>query len=106
VGDVGESPGAKRRRDRALWCYYCHCHLTHNIPPRLDTDATIEHLNSRTEFPDGRPNLNNTIVIACWKCNHDRAAAEVQALGIERLHALAKRWPREYDSTIEREEAQ
>lgn len=78
-------------------CHYCHCHLTHNIPARLPTDATIEHLNSRNAFPDGRPNLHNTIVIACKKCNEDRAAAEVQEVPIDRLRELAGRWPRDYE---------
>lgn len=90
------SAAAKRRRDRAERCYYCHCLLTHNIPVRLDTDATIEHRNSRNAYPDGRPNLNGTVVIACRRCNEDRAAAEVQGLGIERLQELAGRWPRDY----------
>ena len=74
-------------------CHYCGCSLTHNIPPRIDTDATIEHLNSRNTFPGGRPNLNKTIVIACRKCNEGRAADEVRGLGIERLRELAGRWP-------------
>jgi 5-methylcytosine-specific restriction endonuclease McrA len=71
--------------------------LTHNIPARIDTDATIEHLHSRNQFPNGRPNVENTIVIACKKCNEGRAAAEVRGLGIYRLRELAGRWPREYE---------
>lgn len=92
------SASMKRRRDRATTCQYCGCSLTHNIPARLDTDATIEHLNSRNAFPAGRPNLPNTIVIACKKCNEARAAAEQRKVGIKRLRELAGRWPREYDS--------
>lgn len=87
------SATAKRRRDQAVVCHYCSCRLTHNIPVRLNTDATIEHLNSRNAFPDGRPNLHHTIVIACRRCNEGRAAAEVQRLGIDRLRELAGRHP-------------
>lgn len=87
------SASAKRRRDESDRCHYCDCRLTHNIPPRLATDATIEHLHSRVAFPDGRPNVKNAIVIACRKCNGDRNDAEVRALDIEQRRALAGRWP-------------
>lgn len=90
------SPAARRRRDAAETCHYCGLTMTHNIPPRLGTDATIEHLNSRNAFPNGRPNIDNAIVIACKKCNEDRAAAEEREVGIDRLRELAGRWPRDY----------
>ena len=93
----------KRRRDRAEHCHYCACRLTHNIPARLATDATIEHLHSRVAFPDGRPQVHDAIVIACKKCNEERGAAEVQRLDIEQRRALAGRWPtRELPSEVQR----
>lgn len=91
------SAATKRRRDNADACYYCHQALTHNIPPHLGTDATIEHLHSRNEFPDGRPQADDAIVIACKDCNEWRGALEERRVGVARLRELAGRWPREYE---------
>lgn len=87
------SAALKRRRDTATHCYYCHVVLTHNNPPRVGTDATIEHLNSRAKFPQGRPEVGHSIVIACQRCNLRQAYLDQRELGIEHLRALAGRWP-------------
>lgn len=70
-------------RERYKNCYYCKCKLNYyplkkgeKIP---DNYATIEHLNSRLQYPNGRPNVfgkERTLVVACWKCNNERGNRE------------------------------
>jgi hypothetical protein len=42
--------------------------------------ATLDHLNTRNMYPDGRPKTTRsqpaTTVLACWQCNQERGAAE------------------------------
>lgn len=79
---MGAKPSQKRRRDEATHCFYCNCELTHEPYPARqdgplpDSLATIEHLNSRLQYPNGRPMEDDAIVIACYRCNHDRAELE------------------------------
>lgn len=50
--------------------------------------ATIEHLNSKLQYPKGRPNVfgkEKTLVVACNKCNNERADREQKQLPIEEL---------------------
>jgi hypothetical protein len=67
----------KRRQtllERDPHCYWCGCEVFEAPGPKGPTKnnhATIDHLYSRADGP--RPsNTRNTLVLACFKCNHER----------------------------------
>ena len=82
---MADSQRLKRRRRRLLaldpFCPDCGVEMTDRpgengrLPPNF---ATIEHVNSRIKYPDGRPIPGETILL-CSKCNGDRARAEEKA---------------------------
>lgn len=80
-------------------CYYCNCDCI--LPPlhepgikrlRPDNEATIEHLRSRLDplRQTYEPGTKRQ-VMACYKCNHTRAAVEVNTLRAWELQERAKR---------------
>lgn len=82
----------KHLRERHKRCWYCKQDLVYYplkkgeiIPPNY---ATIEHLNSKLQYPDGRPNVwgkARTLVVACYKCNQERCDEETSKLTKEEL---------------------
>jgi hypothetical protein len=68
---------------RHPYCFWCGVRVRKRPvpdgkrqPPRL---ATIDHLNTRAMYPDGRPRIPGraiATVLSCWQCNQDRALAE------------------------------
>lgn len=65
--------------DQHPYCFWCGCR-TYRWPlpegqRQPGNHATLDHLNSRTAYPDGRPRDGIT-VLACRDCNQDRATAE------------------------------
>lgn len=81
-------------------CWYCKCELVYyplkkgeKVPPNY---ATIEHLNSRLQYPNGRPPVygkSRSLVVACLKCNNERAELEQAALPKEELWRRSGRKP-------------
>lgn len=90
----------RRLRLRYKRCWYCKVEMVYyplkkgeKVP---DNYATIEHLNSKLQYPNGRPDPRfkaRTLVVACKKCNEDRAAKEQSALPIEELWRRSGRPP-------------
>ena len=85
---------AHKRREKLFkenpHCYYCNVLTIFDRPTKHnkgrgwqpDNLATIEHLYSRFDPRRKIPNTNNERrhVLACYKCNHERGKAEVNAL--------------------------
>jgi hypothetical protein len=70
---------------RHPYCWWCGVRV--RKIPRRDGEsqparlATIDHLNSRSMYPDGRPQTSRrtlVTVLSCWQCNQDRSVAEQQ----------------------------
>lgn len=79
---MGESARVKRRRARLLamdpFCPDCGVEMVYYHSPGStlpDNFATIEHVNSKIRYPDGRPPHGKTILL-CYLCNENRARAE------------------------------
>ena len=90
-----------RMRERATHCHYCGCELVFYPLAKFertpDNYATIEHLNSRLQYPNGRPEAwgkARSLVVACHRCNGDRATREEAALPVEELWRRSGRSPR------------
>ena len=76
---------ARRRRlyRRHPYCFWCGIRVR-EIPRRAGQKppqdlATVDHLNTRTMYPDGRPQPRQrqvATVLACWQCNQERGIAE------------------------------
>lgn len=64
---------------RHPYCFWCGRKVYKFLLPdgkrQPDNFATLDHLNSRVGYPDGRP-LQGFTVLACRACNQDRAVAE------------------------------
>lgn len=89
---------AKYLRQTIKRCFYCKCDLVYyplaNKERVPDNYATIEHLNSRLQYPNGRPNVygqSKTLVVACSKCNNERSTKETALLSLDELHERASR---------------
>lgn len=57
-----------------------------------DNFATIDHLNTRLIYPEGRPGQGKQ-VLACNSCNKKRNEQEMAAQPLEELWKRAKRSP-------------
>ena len=83
---TGRNALCNRRRNLMMvdpHCYYCGMLLRDDYPPSVKNAnppprdmATIEHLNSKIRFPDGRPQQQFTRVLSCRPCNQAHAADE------------------------------
>lgn len=84
-------------RERHKRCWYCKTELVY-YPLKKgertpDNYATIEHLNSKLQYPNGRPDpkyKKRTLVVACFKCNIERSEKEVAQLSKEELWERSK----------------
>lgn len=79
-------PGARELRNRrrnlmavSPYCDECGCEVFEyvilpgqHIPPN---QATIQHVNSRIKYPDGRPR-QGTRILMCYRCNQEDAERE------------------------------
>jgi 5-methylcytosine-specific restriction endonuclease McrA len=88
----------RRRADlmkRDPHCRRCGVELVYFKPrphePLPDNFATLEHVNSRNQSVP-RPKQGR-LVLWCRKCNQDRGAAEVAALGKDELWRRSGRQP-------------
>ena len=74
-----------RRRRRLFqenpFCSFCDCKLRER--PNGNNAATLEHIISRNNPLRGK--AEGKTVLACKKCNNERAAAEQRAMPIEEL---------------------
>lgn len=91
---MGKNKHYRWQREQ-LWrrdprCCYCSCVTV--LPPAdrpmhrkffPNNEATIEHLDSRLSPERGRHAGEFRRAIACRRCNHARAAAEVAALPLQ-----------------------
>ena len=75
------------------FCHYCQRKLVYfktkgggKLPPDF---ATIDHINSRLIYPDGRPRVGRQ-VLSCPGCNQDRNKEEQKSLGAEELTRRAQ----------------
>lgn len=92
----------KYLKERVKRCWYCKTKLVYyplkkgeSIP---DNYATIEHLNSKLQYPDGRPKIwgkKRTLVVACFKCNNERGKKENSQLSKEELWERSGSYPSE-----------
>ena len=57
-----------------------------------DDAATIDHLHPRGDPERGKHAGIATHVLACKKCNNLRDQKRIEAMPIEQLHALSKRY--------------
>jgi hypothetical protein len=85
-----------RKQRKRLWekqrgkCYWCEqkTRLLYITDGKVPKDAaTIDHLDSRLNANRGNFNGFLRHVMACWKCNNDRANAEVAALPLSELQS-------------------
>lgn len=95
----------RKLRARYKYCWYCKVEMV-NYPLSLgekapDNYATIEHINSRIQYPDGRPNIDKTLRVACIKCNNDRANKEIAHLPIQERCRLSGRYPSELKNQLD-----
>jgi hypothetical protein len=76
-------------------CYYCGQRVIlrklakHETTP--DNYATLDHLHDRYSFPNGRPKEDFTLVLACSKCNWERARRAEREVPIEELRQRSGR---------------
>ena len=77
-------------------CYWCHCEVVYFLQKgggkMPDNFATLDHLNDRI-LGGPRP-VRGQIVLACLRCNNERAAIAVNALPIAVRRDQARRWAR------------
>jgi hypothetical protein len=76
------------------FCHWCEKKLIYfkmEGGGKLPSDfATIDHINSRLMYPDGRPKIGRR-VLSCPECNQGRANEEMKSLGIEELRRRSGR---------------
>jgi len=99
---MGRTNFRHKEQRKLLWrrqgglCYWC------KKPTRLlkttggpipEDAATIDHLDSRLSPERGKHKGEWRHVMACSKCNHERARAEDMALPRETQHERSKRHP-------------
>lgn len=86
----------RRRRSNLMkrnpHCHWCgrklvYFHIENGIQP--PDFATIDHINSRLIYPDGRPRVGKQ-VLSCPGCNQDRNKEEQKSLGAEELTRRAQ----------------
>lgn len=65
-------------------------------------DATIDHYFSRYH-KDKRSKWGNPVVLACYRCNHDRGAQETKEQPIEELWRRANQTERMLDERFKEE---
>lgn len=90
----------KRRRDNLMaadpHCFYCRTEVVYYPLERHermpDNFATIDHVNTRLAYPEGRP-LNGDTVLACHRCNSDRNKVELRLMPKEELWRRSGRMP-------------
>jgi hypothetical protein len=81
---------------RRLWEQNPHCHWCGTETVLIDQDggffphnaATVDHLRSRLDSSRSEPNpqREQRRVLACWRCNNERARDEQKSMPIEKLH--------------------
>lgn len=88
---------SNREQRLRLWrrnprCYYCGIYTVNinragnrRAKDFRDDEATLEHLHSRLNPERGQHPGKRTHVIACRKCNLEKARQEAAALGAEEL---------------------
>lgn len=94
------STGNENRHRKRVWlwhrqrgaCYWCHRSIVIinkylKYPP--DNLATFEHLDSRLSPERGRHPGERRVVLACLRCNNERAHAEERALPLAELQRRA-----------------
>jgi len=112
---------ARYRRIMSLWrqnscCHWCGCQtIVVFRPPKIfglpllkfqpvPFEATIDHLYSRFDGRRRQTWGEETTVLACWRCNNQRARVEQEQRPIVELQRLARKHKRrltlaEYDHT-------
>lgn len=94
------------RRRRKLWEANPQCHwcgvltvIDGRCNSRNPTRATLDHLRSRLD-PKRGTDFDESTVLACWKCNNERARQEDQLTPVEekrrraQMHKRPKGMPR------------
>lgn len=90
----------KYLREKHSNCFYCNEPLVYYPLKRHERTphnyATIEHINSRLSFPEGRPDVwgkFRSLVVVCHQCNGDMARLEDLLLPIEEKWERSGRKP-------------
>ena len=97
VAGVSNTKELRRRRFNLMryhpFCHWCGRKLVYfkmeGGGKTPDDFATIDHINSRLIYPNGRPRIGKQ-VLACPPCNRGRAVEEKKSLGVEELTRRAQ----------------
>ena len=79
-----------KKNPRCYWCEKRLVYVKMDGGPLPANFPTIDHINSRLMFPEGRPKQGKR-VLSCPGCNQDRANKEMKTLGIDEIRRRSGR---------------